>query len=144
MFSKTCEYGIKAVIYIAVQSHKGNRVSLKSIAKEINSPEAFTAKILQQLVKNELIGSVKGPNGGFEIERERMPEIRLSQIVSALDGDSVFKGCGLGLKDCSQAHPCPVHHKFKKIRTDLRNMLENTTLLELSRGLEKGLTFLKV
>lgn len=144
MFSKACEYGIRAVIHIAVQSHNGNRVSLKSIAKEINSPEAFTAKILQQLVKHDLISSVKGPNGGFEIERERMATIRLSQIVSAIDGDSIYKGFGLGLKDCSETHPCPVHHKFKKIRTDLRNMLESTTVLELSRGLKKGVTFLRL
>jgi Rrf2 family iron-sulfur cluster assembly transcriptional regulator len=140
MFSKACEYGIRAVIYIAGQS---SRVSLKSIAEEINSPEAFTAKILQQLVKNDLISSVKGPNGGFEIEKKRIAEIRLSEIVSAIDGDSIYKGCGLGLKDCSEIHPCPVHHKFKKIRADLRDMLERTTLLELSRGLKKGLTFLK-
>lgn len=144
MFSKTCEYGIRAVIYIAVQSNKGNRVSLKSIAKEIGSPEAFTAKILQQLARNELITSVKGPNGGFEIERSRMAEITLGQIVSAIDGDSIYKGCGLGLKDCSETHPCPVHHKFKKIRNELRRMLEDTTLQELSQGLKKGITFLKV
>jgi Rrf2 family protein len=143
MFSKACEYGIRAVIYIAGQSHNSNRVSLKSIAAEINSPEAFTAKILQQLVKNDLISSVKGPNGGFKIEKDSITQIRLSQIVYAIDGDSIYKGCGLGLKDCSEIHPCPVHHKFKKIRTDLRNMLESTTLQELSRGLKKGLTFLK-
>lgn len=143
MFSKACEYGIRAVIYIAVQSNEGKRVSLKSIAKEINSPEAFTAKILQELVKNDIIDSVKGPSGGFEVERKKMKDIKLSHIVSAIDGDRIYKGCGLGLKDCSETHPCPVHNKFKKIRTDLRNMLENTTVYELSLGLKKGLTFLK-
>lgn len=143
MFSKACEYGIRAVIYIAVQSNEGKRVSLKSIAKEINSPEAFTAKILQELVKNEIIDSVKGPSGGFEVEQKKMKDIKLSHIVSAIDGDRIYKGCGLGLKDCSETHPCPVHNKFKKIRTDLRNMLENTTVYELSLGLKKGLTFLK-
>ncbi|HRG52313.1 MAG TPA: Rrf2 family transcriptional regulator [Bacteroidia bacterium] len=143
MFSKACEYGIRAVIYIAVQSNEGKRVSLKSIAKEINSPEAFTAKILQELVKNEIIDSVKGPSGGFEVEQKKMKDIKLSHIVSAIDGDRIYKGCGLGLKDCSETHPCPVHNKFRKIRTDLRNMLENTTVYELSLGLKKGLTFLK-
>jgi Rrf2 family protein len=143
MFSKACEYGIRAVIYIAVQSNEGKRVSLKSIAKEINSPEAFTAKILQELVKNEIIDSVKGPSGGFEVEQKKMKDIKLSHIVSAIDGDRIYKGCGLGLKDCSETYPCPVHNKFRKIRTDLRNMLENTTVYELSLGLKKGLTFLK-
>jgi Rrf2 family iron-sulfur cluster assembly transcriptional regulator len=143
MFSKACEYGIRAIIYIAVHSNEGKRISLKSIAKEINSPEAFTAKILQQLVKNDIVRSIKGPNGGFEMETKRTKEIKLSQIVSAIDGDCVFKGCGLGLKDCSEIRPCPLHHQFKKVRADLRNMLEKTSIYELSHGLKKGLTFLK-
>jgi len=144
MFSKACEYGIRAVIHIAVQSNEGNRASLKDIAKEIHSPEAFTAKILQQLAKNDIIDSIKGPNGGFEIEKKKMSKIKLSHIVLAIDGDSIFKGCGLGLKDCSELQPCPVHHKFKKIRGDLRNMMENTSLHEMSLGLKDGLTFLKL
>ena len=143
MFSKACEYGIRAVIQIAVQSQEGKRVSLKRVSKEINSPEAFTAKILQLLAKNDIISSVKGPNGGFEIDRKKMNEIKLSQIVSAIDGDAIYKGCGLGLKNCSEIHPCPVHNKFKKIRNDLRDMLENTSVYELSRGLKKGITFLR-
>lgn len=143
MFSKACEYGIKAAIYIAVQSNQGNRVSLKDIAKEIDSPEAFTAKILQQLAKNNIIDSVKGPTGGFEIDPKKLSKIKLSQIVSAIDGDSIYKGCGVGLKECSEKKPCPVHDKFKKIRNELRQMLEGTNLQELSLGLKEGLTYLK-
>ncbi len=144
MFSKACEYGIRAVIHIAVRSNNNTRTSLKDISKEIHSPEAFTAKILQQLAKNDIIDSIKGPNGGFEIEKKKMTKIKLSHIVLALDGDSIFKGCGLGLKDCSEVHPCPVHHKFKKIRNELKQMLENTSVHELSLGLKDGLTFLKL
>ena len=144
MFSKACEYGIRAVINIAVQSNEGKRASLRSIAMEINSPEAFTAKILQLLAKSDIIASIKGPNGGFEIDKKRMNEITLNQIVFAIDGDSIYKGCGLGLKNCSEVHPCPVHDKFKKIRTDLKNMLENTSVYELTKGLKKGITFLKI
>ena len=143
MFSKACEYGIKATIYIALQSNLDKRVSLKEIAKEIDSPEAFTAKILQQLAKNNIIESVKGPAGGFEIEKRKMVKISLSQVVSAIDGDSIYKGCGLGLKECSEKKPCPVHDKFKIIRNELKQMLESTNLLELSLGLQEGLTFLR-
>lgn len=142
MFSKSCEYAIKATIYIAVQSNQDNRVGLKDIAKEIASPEAFTAKILQQLSRNNIINSIKGPNGGFQIDKKEMTKIKLSQIVLAMDGDSIFKGCGLGFKECSEKKPCPVHEKFKVIRNELKNMLENTSVHELSIGLTKGLTFL--
>jgi len=143
MFSKACEYAIRATIHIAVQSTQGKRVSLKDIAKAIDSPEAFTAKILQQLSRAYIIDSVKGPSGGFTIDKENMSKIKLSQIVSAIDGDNIYKGCGLGLKQCSEKHPCPVHDKFKIIREELKNMLENTSIDELSLGLTNGLTFLK-
>lgn len=142
MFSKACEYGIRASVYIAVQSMDGRRVNLQEISAEINSPEAFTAKILQTLVRNEIIQSLKGPTGGFSIEPDKSTGIFLSHIVRSIDGDSVYKGCGLGLKDCSEKHPCPVHDKFKKVREDLRKMLETTSLFHLSRELMKGNTFL--
>lgn len=143
MFSKACEYGIRAAVYVAVQSIEERRVNLKEIAKAIESPEAFTAKILQQLVKNNIVNSVKGPSGGFEIDKAQLWQIKLSQIVSAIDGDSIYMGCGLGLKECDEKKPCPVHEKFKDIRDGLKDMLETTSLEELSMGMKGGLTFLK-
>jgi Rrf2 family iron-sulfur cluster assembly transcriptional regulator len=98
---------------------------------------------LQILTKNNLVDSMKGPNGGFEISRKKMEKTKLSQIVTAIDGDAIYKGCGLGLKECSEKYPCPVHDKFKEIRNSLKDMLEKTTVYELSFGLQKGLTFLR-
>ena len=143
MFSKTCEYGIRAAIFIASESYQNNRVGLRDIAEKIDSPEAFTAKILQILSKNNIIHSIKGVGGGFEIPKENMSQIKLSQIVTALDGNRVFTGCGLGLKQCSEDHPCPVHDKFKSIRNELAFMLENTNLEELAIGIKSGNTFLR-
>ncbi|SDZ97228.1 transcriptional regulator, BadM/Rrf2 family [Flavobacterium gillisiae] len=143
MFSKTCEYGIRATIFIASQSYQDNRVGLKDIAQKIDSPEAFTAKILQILSKNNIIHSIKGVGGGFEIPKNTMSQIKLIQIVSAIDGDRVFTGCGLGLNHCSEDHPCPVHDKFKEIRNGLATMLENTNLEELALGIKSGDTFLR-
>ncbi len=143
MFSKACEYGIKATLYLAQQSGRGSRVSLKEIAKGIDSPEAFTAKILQVLVKHEIINSVKGPNGGFDIHPNDLDKIKLSLVVKAIDGDSIYNGCGLGLKTCNELKPCPVHNKFKKVREKLKIMLETTSFKELASGLHEGLTFLK-
>lgn len=143
MFSKACEYAIRATVYIAEQSQEHQRVSLKDIAREIDSPEAFTAKILQQLVRNNIIYSIKGATGGFEINPGKMKSIKLSDIVLAIDGDGIYKLCVLGLKDCSEEYPCPVHHKYKYIKKDIRGMLENTNVLEMSKGLKEGLTCLR-
>lgn len=144
MFSKACEYGIKASIFIALNSYQKKRVSLKAIAKEIASPEAFTAKILQDLVRHNIIYSIKGAHGGFEIEKSKIASIKLAQIVNAIDGDNIYNGCGLGLHTCDEVHPCPVHDKFKTIRNELKVMLETTNLEELALDIKSGVAFLKI
>ncbi|MDZ4748881.1 MAG: Rrf2 family transcriptional regulator [Saprospiraceae bacterium] len=143
MFSKACEYGIRATLYIAMNSLDDKRVSLRTIAGKIDSPEAFTAKILQQLVHHAIINSVKGATGGFEIEKEKLRGITLAHIISAIDGDNLFHGCVMGLSACTESHPCPAHISYEKIRSQLKSMLNNTSIYDLSHGLETGLTFLK-
>jgi len=143
MFSKACEYGIKASIYIAEQSLNDRKVSLKEVAKAIESPEAYTSKILQQLSRNKIIISTKGPSGGFSMDKKSIDKIKLSTIVSALDGNSIYIGCGLGLKQCNEKKPCPVHFQFKVIRDELKKMLETTSVKSLTIDLENGLTSLK-
>lgn len=143
MFSKACEYGIKASVYIVEQSLKNQKVSLKDVAKAIDSPEAYTSKILQQLSRNNVIQSEKGPTGGFSIDKTKIAETNLSTVVSAIDGDSIYKECGLGFHECDESKPCVIHNKFKSIRNDLKSMLESTSLIDLSEDIDKGLAFLK-
>lgn len=143
MFSKACEYGIKASAFIATESLNGRRTSLSEIAKKIDSPVAFTAKVLQQLTKSEILLSVKGPSGGFEFDNKKIGKIMLSQIVTAIDGNDVYLSCALGFKNCSSKKPCPLHFHIKQIRDDLQIMLENTSLADLSKDIEKGKSFLK-
>lgn len=143
LFSKACEYGIKATIYVAKKSQEGKKVSLKVVARAINSPEAYTSKILQQLARHNIIHSVKGPNGGFYMDSKALDTVMLSNIVFAIDGDLIYKGCGLGMKRCNEKMPCPVHYQFKKIREQLKEMLETTSVKSLSLDVKKGLAFLK-
>lgn len=143
MFSKACEYGIRASIFIAEQSGLNKKVGLKEVAKAINSPEAYTSKILQQLTKNNIINSEKGPRGGFSMDKQELEKVKLSTIVFAIDGDAIYEDCGLGLKKCNEKMPCPVHNQFKTIREQLKKMLENSTIKSLATDLNDGLTFLK-
>ncbi len=132
MFSKTCEYGLRAVIFIGQQTKSEKKVGISTISEAIDSPQAFTAKILQQLTKHKITQSIKGPAGGFFIDQEKLKTVTLSNIVEILDGDTIYTGCGLGLHECNENKPCPLHFKFIKIREELKKMLESTTLLELS------------
>ncbi|GAA4323545.1 Rrf2 family transcriptional regulator [Mucilaginibacter gynuensis] len=142
IFSKTCEYAIRAVFFIAKTSTSGNRAGIKEIAAGIDSPEFFLAKILQDLSRKGLISSVKGPNGGFYIGSEELSR-PISDIVTAVDGDSLFRGCALGLKQCSEVKPCPLHNEFKDIRNRIHSMLKNTTIGEFNSELMEGLLSLK-
>ncbi len=142
MFSKTCEYAIRAMLFIAQKSKSGNKIGIKEIAKGIDAPEYFIAKILQDLSRRGLVQSAKGPNGGFYLEKNEL-KCSLADVVRAVDGDRIFSGCGLGLKECSETHPCPIHHEFKKIRKDMRIMLEKAKLGTFNESLEQHLAFLK-
>ena len=69
MFSKACEYGIKASIFIAQQSLLDRKVNLREIAEAIESPTAYTSKILQKLSRQKIINTDKGPTGGFSMDK---------------------------------------------------------------------------
>lgn len=142
MFSKTCEYAIRAMIFVAKKSKDGSKIGIKEIAKGIDSPEHFIAKILQDLSRKGLVQSLKGPNGGFYLDVTSL-QYSLADIVRETDGDKLFSGCGLGLKECSESQPCPIHHEFKKVRNDIFTMLEKAKLGEFTEQLEKDLTFLR-
>ncbi len=142
MFSKTCEYAIRACIFIAAQSNENKRTTIKDISENIDSPRSFTAKILQVLAKKELVHSIKGIGGGFEIPKQNIKKINLAQIVTAIDGDAIFTSCGLGINHCSDEHPCPLNKRFKSIRKDLALMLKNTCLEELVFDVNSGDSFL--
>ena len=143
MFSKACEYGIRAAVHIALQSEKGFRVGLRDIAEAIDSPEAFTGKILQQLSRDNLIQSSKGPTGGFEMTPHQLETVMLSDVVSTIDSDLIYTGCGLGLAICDSENPCPLHQSFMGIREQLRVMLETTSIRHLAMSLENGAAILK-
>jgi Rrf2 family protein len=131
MFSKSCEYGLRSILFIAEQSLQEKMVGLKQIAKAIDSPEAFTAKILQTLTKSGVVGSVKGPYGGFYLEELSIKNTTIKQIVTLFDGDKIYTGCALGLKQCNEEKPCPLHNQFKGIRADLNILLEENTIMSL-------------
>lgn len=130
------------MIFIAKRSKAGEKAGIKEISKEIDSPESFIAKILQELSRKGLVLSTKGPNGGFFLD-EKLLEGSLASIVKSVDGDKIFSGCGLGLKQCSEAKPCPIHYQFKIIREEMRHMLEGAKLSSFTEELENRLTFLK-
>lgn len=140
MISKACKYGIRATIFIASRANENLKPGVKEIAKEIDAPMAFTAKILQSLNKHGVITSVKGPFGGFYCESKQL-DGPVIDIIKAIDGLAIFRECGLGLQACSDTHPCPMHHKYAKTRDALKQSFQETTIRSLATNLKEGIVY---
>ncbi len=141
MFSKSCEYAIKAVIHLCMETKYGSRLSIAQISEAIDSPEPFTAKILQTLARHRIISSAKGPGGGFYVESKAEP-IKVMEIIDLIDGKHAFERCGLGLKECNEDHPCPIHNEFKSYSSKLKRLLETKTIQEFASEIKAGKAFL--
>lgn len=141
MFSKSCEYALKAILHIASGSVNGTKMGIKEIAGELDLPQPYLSKILQILVKHNIIQSSKGRNGGFYLN-ESSSKIKIIYIIEKLDGLHQLTKCGLGLKECSNSHPCPIHEVYKPHREKLRAILEEKTINDLNKIILKGKAFI--
>ena len=141
MLSLTCKTAVKAVIYLASKHQSGTNAGIKEIAEYINASEHTVGKLLQTLVKHQVINSVKGPSGGFYISKEQLQQPVIN-IVEAIDGNQVFRECGLGLSQCSAAHPCPMHDQYKIARDILEDLFKQNRILDMCEPVNNGLAYL--
>jgi Rrf2 family protein len=126
IFSKKCEYGLQAVLYLSTLE-AGGMASADEISKKLDIPKEFVSKILQSLTAKKLVKSKKGNSGGFYLGKAAS-KIKLIEIVEAIDGLALFNNCVLGFPDCSPGNPCPVHNKWGKLRNSAYKMLTSETL----------------
>ncbi|WP_299112433.1 Rrf2 family transcriptional regulator [uncultured Winogradskyella sp.] len=137
MFSNSTKYAIKATLYLAVNSSENEKVVISDIAKPINVPKAYIAKILQALSKKNLISSTKGPKGGFYISEENK-QVKIAEIVNAIDGETRINSCLLSLKECDSGNPCSLHHLVYKEKQLIIERLGSTSLEELAKHIKSG------
>ena len=129
IFSKKCEYGMQAILYLAAQK-MGTLISSDDISKVLKIPREFISKILQSLRESGLIFSSKGKSGGFGLAKDPS-RIKLIDVVAAIDGLDIFDSCVLGFPECPPTHPCPVHETWGNLRTQTYDMLTQETVDKL-------------
>jgi Rrf2 family transcriptional regulator, iron-sulfur cluster assembly transcription factor len=128
-FSKACELGIQAVLFLSIK--KGKIIfNAEEVSRELKVPKEFVSKVLQILTNSGIVGSKKGKSGGFYLAKSPS-QIKLIDIVEAIDGLDSFKSCLLGFPGCSSEKPCPVHDKWGKLREEAYKMLGSDTLEQL-------------
>jgi Rrf2 family transcriptional regulator, iron-sulfur cluster assembly transcription factor len=128
-FSKKCELGLQATLFLSTQEEM-SFFNAGDISEKLKVPKEFVSKVLQHLTKKGIVGSKKGKSGGFYLAKSPN-DIKLIDIVEAIDGRDAFSTCVLGFTGCSPDNPCPVHEKWGKIRTEALQMLSHQTLQEL-------------
>ncbi len=140
MLSNTCKYALRALIYLGKFSEKDKRIGIKKISDDLGLSSPFLGKILQNLVRQKLLISTKGPNGGFALARDA-DEITLWDIVIKVDGEDFFTNCLISLEPCKthdHTKPlCPVHAQYDKLRTDIRHFYQETNLEIISGDIDK-------
>jgi Rrf2 family transcriptional regulator, iron-sulfur cluster assembly transcription factor len=130
VFSKSLSYAIRGVLYIATMQDTRRFIQAEDIAHQLAVPRHFMSKILKKLAKEKIIASVKGPTGGFTVTEQTL-DTSILQLFEKIEGLGSFKSCVLRLQECSEDHPCAMHHVMKEMRADLLSSLTNTTIREL-------------
>lgn len=133
MLTKSTEYAIKSLILIKYQS---SYIGVEEISQKLSTPKNFTAKILQLLTKKGYIDSQKGRGGGF-IPKDYTRTIKT--LISDIDGEFRYDRCVLGLSDCSDSNPCPLHDYFKPIKTKILDEFMEVTIEEICKNPNKVL-----
>ncbi len=141
MLSNSSKYAIKAVLYLALNSSEEKRVMVKNISTAINVPQAYLAKLLQELSKERIISSVKGPKGGFFLSSLNLQNT-LMDVIDVIDGKKRLNSCVLSLEKCDLDKPCPLHNIISPVKHKFIYNLQNKTIKDFSLEIKSGISFL--
>ncbi len=134
MLSNSCKYGLRAVVYLASRRQGRSKTGIKQISKDLDLPTPFLAKILQQLAKQKILDSSKGPHGGFSLLKDPK-KITLLDIVKTIDGDEIFTNCLIHNETCKSLgdnkNSCILHEDYTALRTDLVRLFTMRTVQDL-------------
>ncbi len=132
MLSNACQYAIRSILYLAIHSNESHKIGVKVIADELETPQPFLAKLLQQLAKKNLVSSIKGPHGGFYLTKKNN-ENSLWDIVTCIDGTDKFDNCFLGLAACDDKNPCPAHYIVVPFKQKLLSDFRDKTISQFTK-----------
>ena len=141
MLSLSSKTAIKAVVYLASKYKAGANAGIKEIAENIDASEHTVGKLLQILVREGIINSMKGPSGGFYISKEQLKK-PIMAIIQDIEGKELFRECGLGLSKCSASHPCPIHNEYKAGRDILEALFNARKIIDLCSPVNEGMAYL--
>jgi Rrf2 family iron-sulfur cluster assembly transcriptional regulator len=143
MISNTSKYAIRALIFLELYSTFDKKLGIKNIARELEIPSPFLGKILQELVKRRLLGSSKGPNGGFYLQRPAI-DIPVMEVIELMEGKEPFNNCVIRTTPCDNERPCSMHHKLAPLREEIKTVFSTETIADLVSEFREGKERIKI
>ena len=126
--SQTAEYALRAIVYLAGNPEEA-RIT-RDIAKHTQTPPSYLSKVLQLMVKADLLCSRRGLKGGFTL-KARPSEISILDIVNAVDPLQRIDVCPLKLPE-HHDQLCPLHRRLDEAMAATEEALRNTSIAEIS------------
>lgn len=130
-FSKTTEYALRILSFMAMDETK--LYSANEIFEHLDIPYRYLRKQLTVLSKSGLMKSVQGIKGGYRIAK-KLKDITLLDIIKACEDDFLTNICFFGFKECSFSNTCAMHDKWAIIKSNIKQVLESTTLTDLKNA----------
>jgi len=130
-FNKTTEYAFRILSFMA--KDESRIYSVDEIFEKLKIPYRYLRKLMTNLSKSDFMDSVQGKNGGYQISK-KLGDIKLLDIINVVDPDYLTGKCFFGFDDCALQSACTMHDQWTDVRTNISNILENTSLASIKHG----------
>ena len=129
MLSRTAEYALRTVLYLADHLDEG-LVGADELARVLGVPRNYLSKTLHRLSREHILASSRGKGGGFRLAADPA-RLTLLEVVEPFDAISSERRCLLGRPACDDRNPCPAHHRWKAVSTQVTDFFRRTTVADL-------------
>lgn len=121
-------YAVTAMLDLALHQQQGP-ISLADISARQEISLSYLEQLFAKLRKHELVSSVRGPGGGYQLARD-MANIYVAEIIDAVDESVDATNCA-GQGDCQDGMICLTHHLWVELSAQIHNFLSNISLASL-------------
>ncbi len=129
---RSTDYALRAMMHLATH-WKDGAASARKLASEENISCPLVRKLMQKLIKTELVESSMGSKGGFSLSKQPS-EINLLEIIETIQGPLRLNRCLSGVDICPRQKSCPVSKKLAKLQKYMEKCLYGITLDDLSQS----------
>lgn len=132
MITKSFDYALRSLVYMTARPEQ-KYFGVKELSENLNVSKTYLAKILQDLVPEGYLDSVTGPGGGFGLARPSEKISLFDLLRTTGNVVNLEEKCFLGLSECSDKNPCPVHDVWSANRKQILTSFRRTSVADAAQ-----------